>query len=150
MTFDIAECQYNNLDFLQLSFPFIEVAMKKTILLIIISFVLGGCAAQSAPPAKAIYAIAKQDRYAGASASRDSFGANETPCIKISGYGGSTFSYRLYKQDMLESIDSGTVNKEGDNEVLTCWKKLPAGFYSFQIYDSSGTYVDTIKFSIRE
>ena len=122
--------------------------MKTKVLLLIATLVLGGCATQTVPQAKAIYAIAKQDRYAGVSASRESFGASETPCIKISGYGGSTFSYRLYKQDMLESIDSGTVNKVGDNEVLTCWKKLPVGYYSFQIYDSIGNYVDTLKFSI--
>jgi hypothetical protein len=124
-----------------------EVAMKKVPLLLIVSVILAGCAAPGTP-AKAIYAIAKQDKYSGANASRESFGINETPCIKISGYGSSVFSYRLYKEDILESIDSGNVTKQGDNEVLTCWKSLPEGFYTFQIYDSSGTYVDTIKFSI--
>jgi hypothetical protein len=122
--------------------------MKKLRLFVFVLVLLNGCAA-SIPP-RAIYAIAKQDRYAGVNASRDSFRAGETPCIKISGYGGSTFSYRLYKEGMLESVDSGTVNKIGDNEVLTCWKNLPDGFYKFRIYDDSGTYVDTIEFSIGE
>ena len=123
--------------------------MKNLALLLIIPFVLGGCASQGTS-AKAIYAIAKQNRYYGVKASRDSFGANETPCIKISGYGSSTFSYRLYKEGLLESVDSGSVNKTGDDEVLTCWNNLPGGFYSFQIYDSSGDFVDTIKFTVRK
>ena len=121
--------------------------MNKAVLLLIVSIILAGCAAPGTP-AKAIYAIAKQDKYSGASASRESFRTNETPCIKISGYGSSVFSYKLYQEGVLESIDSGIVNKQGDNEVLTCWKSLPEGFYTFQIYDSSGTYVDSIKFNI--
>ena len=100
------------------------------------------------PPPKAIYAIAKQDRYSGVNASRDFFWVDETPCVKISGYGNSTFSYKLYKGGMLESVDSGSVNKLSNNDILTCWKNLPGGSYKFQIYDSSGTYVDTIEFSI--
>jgi len=121
--------------------------MKKLVLLLIVPIILGGCAAPKTP-AKAIYAIAKQDRYSGVNASRDSFRADETPCVKISGYGSSAFSYRLYKEGILESVDSGNVNKTDDNEVLTCWKNLPVGFYTFRIYNSSGKYVDTIKFCI--
>ena len=123
--------------------------MKKTVLFILVFMLPGGCATPQSP-AKAVYAIAKQDRYLGANASRDSFRAGESPCVKISGYGGSTFSYRLYKEGMLERVDSGNVNKTGDNEVLTCWKNLPGGFYKFRIYDSYGTYVDTSEFSIGE
>ena len=111
-------------------------------------FVLNGCA--TSKPPKAIYAVTKQDRYSGVNASRDFFRVGETPCIKISGYGSSTFSYKLYKEGLLESVDSGSVNKSSTNDILTCWKNLPYGFYKFQIYDSSGTYVDTIKFRIGE
>jgi hypothetical protein len=120
--------------------------MKKLGLLMFVLIVLSGCAA-STPP-KAIYAIAKQDRYSGVNASRDFFRVDETPCVKISGYGTSTFSYKLYKEGMLESVDSGSVNKFSNNETLTCWKNLPSGFYKFQIYDSFGTYVDRINFII--
>jgi len=122
--------------------------MKKLVLLMFILFALNGCATSNPP--KAIYAVAKQDRYSGVTASRDFFRVGETPCIKISGYGSSTFSYKLYKEGLLESVDSGSVNKSSNNEILTCWKNLPNGFYKFQIYDGSGTYVDTIKFSIGE
>ncbi len=122
--------------------------MKKLALLLFVSVVLGGCAPRTTPSARAIYAVAKQDKYSNTSASRDAFAAGETPCIKISGHGGSTFSYRLYKEGVLESVDTGTVNKTGDNEVLTCWKNLPTGHYMFKIYDSSGNYVDTIKFTM--
>ena len=120
--------------------------MKKPVLFIVVLIFLSGCATASSP--KAIYAIAKQDRYSGVSASRDFFRGGETPCVKISGYGSSTFSYRLYKEGMLESVDSGSINKLSDNEILTCWNNLPGGSYRFQIYDSFGTYVDTIEFSI--
>ena len=121
--------------------------MKKPgLYLLLVSVILSGCA--TSPPPKAIYAIAKQDRYAGPNSSRDYFRADETPCVKISGYGSSSFSYRLYKEGVLEGVDSGSVNKSGNNEILTCWKKLPGGSYTFQIYDASGAYVDTIKFSI--
>ena len=123
--------------------------MKKPGLLIFVLVVLCGCAASSPPP-KAIYAIAKQDRYSGVNASRDFFRAGETPCVKISGYGSSTFAYRLYKHGMLESVDSGSIDKFSNNATLTCWKNLPGGSYKFQIYDSSGTYVDTIEFGIGE
>jgi hypothetical protein len=121
--------------------------MKKPVLLLLVMVLLGGCAAGSPPP-KAIYAIAKQDRYSGVNATRDYFRENETPCVKISGYGNSTFSYKLYKEGILEAVDSGTINKSENNEILTCWKSLPAGHYGFQIFDSSGSYVNTIKFSI--
>ncbi len=121
--------------------------MKKLGLLMFVLVVLNGCATSSPPP-KAIYAIAKQDRYSGVNASRDFFRVDETPCVKISGYGNSTFSYKLYKGGMLESVDSGSVNKLSNNDILTCWKNLPGGSYMFQIYDSSETYVDTIEFSI--
>ena len=123
--------------------------MKKIALLLFVLFIVSGCATSSPPP-KAIYAIAKQDRYSGVNASRDFFRAGETPCVKISGYGNSTFSYKLYKEGTLDNVDSGTINKSGDNEILTCWKNLPGGFYKFQIYDSLGTYVDTIEFRIGE
>ena len=122
--------------------------MKKLALFICVSTVLGGCATGSSP--RAIYAIAKQDRYSGVEASRESFGPNETPCIKISGYGSSTFSYRLNKEGLLESVDSGSVDKSGNDETLTCWNNLPGGFYRFQIYDSYGIYVDTLEFSVAE
>jgi len=122
--------------------------MKKLVLLMFLLFVLNGCA--TSKPPKAIYAVTKQDRYSGVNASRDFFRVGETPCIKISGYGSSTFSYKLYKEGLLESVDSGSVNKSSTNDILTCWKNLPYGFYKFQIYDSSGTYVDTIKFRIGE
>ena len=121
--------------------------MKKLALLLIFSIVLCGCAAPRSS-SKAIYVVAKQDKYSNTSASRNAFSAGETPCIKISGYDSSTFSYRLYKEGMLESVDTGIVNKKGDNEVLTCWNNLPFGHYTFKIYDSSGNYVDTIKFSM--
>ncbi len=123
--------------------------MKKLALFISVLAVMSGCAAGS-PPNKAIYPVAKQDRYSGVNASRDFFRGDETPCVKISGYGSSTFSYRLYKQGVLESVDSGSVNKVGDNEILTCWKYLPRGSYTFRIYDSFGSYVDTIEFSVGE
>ena len=124
--------------------------MKKLALSLSVLFILSGCATTSSTPKKAIYAVAKQDMYSGVNASRDFFRANETPCVKISGYGNSTFSYKLYKTGILESVDSGTVNKSSNNEIVTCWKKLPGGSYKFQIYDSSGAYVDTIEFSIGE
>lgn len=120
--------------------------MKKPALFIVVLVFLSGCATASSP--KAIYAIAKQDRYSGVNASRDFFRPDETPCVKISGSGSSTFSYKLYKEGMLESIDTGNINKSGNNDTLTCWKNLPGGFYKFQIYDSSGAYVDTIEFTI--
>ena len=120
--------------------------MKKPGLLLFVFVVLIGCATKNPP--KAIYAVAKQDMYSGVKASRDSFRADETPCVKISGYGSSTFSYKLYKVGVLESVDSGSINKFGKNETLTCWRNLPGGSYKFQIYDSFGTYVDTIEFSI--
>lgn len=123
--------------------------MKKIALLPFVLFIVSGCATSSSPP-KAIYAIAKQDRYSSENASRDFFRAGETPCVKISGYGNSTFSYKLYKEGILENVDSGTINKSGDNEILTCWKNLPGGAYMFQIYDSFGTFVDTIEFGIGE
>ena len=123
-----------------------ERSMKKLVLLIVVLISAVGCAATSPP--KAIYAIAKQDRYSGVEASRDSFRGNETPCIKISGYGDSAFSYRLYKQGQLESVDSGNVDKSGNAETLTCWKGLSGGFYRFQIYDSFGSYVDTLEFRV--
>jgi hypothetical protein len=123
-----------------------EAPMKKLGLLMFVLIVLNGCAASNPP--KAIYAIAKQDRYSGVSASRDFFRVGESPCVKISGYGSSTFSYRLYKEGVLESVDSGSINKLSDNEILTCWNNLPGGSYRFQIYDSFGTYVDTIEFSV--
>jgi hypothetical protein len=130
----------------------IEAFMKKSILTAIFVFfnitLLLSCA--TSPPPKAIYAIAKQDRYSGVTASRDFFRVGETPCVKISGYGNSTFSYKLYKEGMLESFDSGSVNKLSNNDILTCWKNLPGGSYKFQIYDSSGKYVDTITFRIGE
>lgn len=119
--------------------------MNKPAVFILALIFLGGCASPQTP-AKAIYAIARQDRYSGINASRTTFSMGETPCLKIAGYGSSTFSYRLYKEGLLESVDSGSVNKTGDNEVLTCWRNLPAGSYKFQIYDSSGGYVDTIEF----
>ena len=122
--------------------------MKKIALLLFVLYFLSGCATSSPP--KAIYAIAKQDRYSGVNASRDFFRAGETPCVKISGYGNSIFSYKLYKKGMLENIDSGNINKSTDNDILTCWKNLPRGSYTFQIYDSVGTYVDTIEFVIGE
>jgi hypothetical protein len=122
--------------------------MMKPALFMFVLVVLSGCAT-SIPP-KAIYAIARQDRYSGPEASRNFFRADETPCIKISGYGSSTFSYELYKRGMLERIDSGNVNKFNNNENLTCWKNLPNGSYEFQIYNPSGTYVDTIEFSVEE
>ena len=122
--------------------------MKKLTLSVFVLLVLSGCAASSPP--KAIYAIAKQDRYSGVEASRDFFRVDETPCVKISGHGSSTFSYKLYKEGMLESVDSGSVNKFNNNETLTCWKNLPSGSYEFQIYDNSGAYVDTIEFRIGE
>jgi len=124
--------------------------MKKPALFVFILVFLTGCATGNPPAHKAIYAIAKQDRYSGEKASRDFFRINETPCVKISGHGSSTFSYRLYKGGMLESIDSGNVNKSGNNDTLTCWKNLPGGTYTFQIYDSFGTYVDTIEFRVGE
>jgi len=120
--------------------------MKKLGLLMFVLVVLSGCATSNPP--KAIYAIAKQDRYSGVSASRDFFRVDETPCVKISGYGSSTFSYKLFKEGVLENIDSGSINKFSNNDTLTCWKNLPRGFYKFQIYDSFGTYVDTIEFRI--
>jgi hypothetical protein len=121
--------------------------MKKLGLLMSLLVVLSGCATNS-PPLKAIYPVAKQDRYSGVNASRDFFRADETPCVKISGYGSSTFSYKLYKEGMLESVDSGSVDKVKNNDILTCWKNLPSGSYKFQIYDSFGAYVDTIEFSV--
>jgi hypothetical protein len=121
--------------------------MKKLGLLMSLLVVLSGCATSSPPP-KAIYPVAKQDRYSGVNASRDFFRADETPCVKISGYGSSTFSYKLYKEGMLESVDSGSVDKVKNNDILTCWKNLPSGSYKFQIYDSFGAYVDTIEFSV--
>ena len=121
--------------------------MNKLLLLIII-LLLVGCATSSTP--KAIYAIAKQDRYSGVNASRDFFREDETPCVKISGYGNSTFSYKLYKEGILENVDSGSINKSRNNDILTCWKNLPRGSYKFQIYDSSEAYVDTIQFTIGE
>ena len=124
--------------------------MKKPGLLMLVFVVLSGCATSSPPTPKAIYAIAKQDRYSGVNASRDFFRVDETPCVKISGYGNSTFSYKLYKEGMLESVDSGSVNKFSNNDTLTCWKYLPRGSYKFQIYDSFGTYVNTLEFSIGE
>ena len=120
--------------------------MKKPGLLLLVLALLSGCAAGS--PSKAIYAIAKHDRYSGVNASRDIFMAGETPCVKISGYGSSTFSYKLYKTGVLESVDSGSVNKLSNNANLTCWKNLPGGSYKFQIYDSYGNYVDTIEFRV--
>jgi hypothetical protein len=123
--------------------------MKKLVLLMCVPVLLVACATGT-PPQKAIYAVAKQDRYAGVKASRDFFRADETPCVKISGYGSSSFSYRLYKVGLLESVDSGTVNKSSNNEILTCWKKLPGGSYQLQIYDSSGKYVNTIEFGVAE
>lgn len=120
--------------------------MKNLCLLLFVVFMITGCAT-STPP-KAIYAVAKQDRYAGVEANRDFFRPGETPCIKISGYGTSAFSYKLYKEGLLESVDSGNVNKSGDNEILTCWKNLPAGFYKFQVFDSFGAYVATITFRV--
>ena len=81
-------------------------------------------------------------------ASRDFFRVDETPCVKISGYGKSAFSYKLYKEGMLESVDSGNINKLSSDDMLTCWKNLPSGFYKFQIYDSLGAYVDTIEFRV--
>jgi hypothetical protein len=125
-----------------------ERPMKKPVLLIVVLLSAVGCAAPSPP--KAIYAIAKQDRYSGVEASRESFRGNETPCIKISGYGSSAFSYRLYKEGQLESVDSGRVDKSDNAETLTCWKDLPGGFYRFKIYDSSGSYVDTLEFRVGE
>lgn len=122
--------------------------MKKIALLLFVIFFMSGCATSSPP--KAIYAIAKHDRYSGVNASRDFFRAGETPCVKISGYGNSTVSYKLYKEGILESVDSGTINKSSDNDILTCWKNLPRGSYKFQIHDSVGTYVDTIEFGIGE
>ena len=122
--------------------------MSKPALIVLILVVLSGCATGNPATRKAIYAIAKQDRYSGVKASRDFFGPHETPCVKISGYGSSTFSYRLYKVGMLESVDTGSVNKFRDNETLTCWKNLPDGSYKFQIYDSGGTYTDMIEFRI--
>ena len=123
--------------------------MKKPVLFMSVLFLLSGCATSSPPP-KAIYAIAKQDRYSGVNASRDYFRIGESPCVKISGYGNSTFSYKLYKQGMLEIVDSGNINKLSNNDILTCWNNLPGGSYKFQIYDSFGTYVDTIEFIIGE
>ena len=120
--------------------------MKKLGLLMFVLVALNGCATSNPP--KAIYAIAKQDRYSGVNASRDFFRVDETPCVKISGYGNSTFSYKLYKEGMLESVDSGSVDKVKNNDILTCWKNLPSGSYKFQIYDSFGAYVDTIEFSV--
>jgi len=120
--------------------------MKKLGLLLSVYFFLGGCA--STNPPKAIYTIAKQDRYSGVNASRNFFRTGETPCIKISGYGYSAFSYRLYKVGTLESIDSGSINKSDNNEILTCWKNLPSGSYKIQIYDSSGGFVSTLEFGI--
>lgn len=120
--------------------------MKKLALLMLVVVIHTGCATSSPP--KAIYAIAKQDRHFGVEASRDFFRGDETPCVKISGSGSSTFSYKLYKEGMLESVDSGSVNKFHNNETLTCWKNLPSGSYEFQIYDNLGKYVDTITFSI--
>lgn len=122
--------------------------MKKIGLLMFVLVLLNGCAASNPP--KAIYAIAKQDRYSGVNASRDYFRIGESPCVKISGYGNSTFSYKLYKQGMLEIVDSGNINKLSNNDILTCWNNLPGGAYKFQIYDSFGTYVDTIEFIIGE
>jgi len=121
--------------------------MKKPVLFMSVLFLLSGCATSSPPP-KAIYAIAKQDRYSGVNASRVFFRQGETPCVKISGYGSSTFSYNLYKVGILESVDSGSVDKLNNNDILTCWKNLPGGSYKFQIYDSFGAYVDTIEFSV--
>jgi uncharacterized protein YceK len=121
--------------------------MKKLVLLMLIVAVLSGCATTSPPP-KAIYAIAKQDRYSGVNASRDYFRADENPCVKISGYGSSAFSYKLYKKGMLESVDSGSIDKFSNSDTLTCWKNLPGGTYKFEIYDSFGAYVDTIVFSV--
>jgi hypothetical protein len=122
--------------------------MKILALLLFVLVTLAGCATSSPP--KAIYAIAKQDRYSGVNASRDFFRVEETPCVKISGYGSSAFSYKLYKKGILENVDSGSINKSSNNEILTCWKNLPSGSYTFQIYDSFETYVDTIEFSIGE
>jgi hypothetical protein len=122
--------------------------MKKSALFMFVLAVLSGCAPSHSP--KAIYAIARQDRYSGVEASRNFFRADETPCIKISGYGSSTFSYKLYKKGTLESIDSGNVTKLNNNENLTCWKNLPSGTYEFQIYNPSGTYIDTIIFIVGE
>lgn len=122
--------------------------MKKIALLLSILPILTGCAVSTTSTKKAIYAVAKQDRYSDENASRNFFRADETPCVKISGYGTSTFSYKLYKVGLLESVDSGTVNKSSGDDILTCWKNLPGGSYKFEIYDSSGTYVATIEFSI--
>ena len=120
--------------------------MKISALLLFVAVAISGCAAT--PPPRAIYAVAKQDMYAGENASRDFFYINETPCVKISGYGSSTFSYKLYKQGILESFDTGTMNKLTNNEILTCWKNLPVGSYTFQIFDSTGSYVSALVFSI--
>ena len=120
--------------------------MKKSLIILFMLFLLGGCATSNPP--RAIYAVAKQDRYADVKASRDFFRAGETPCIKISGYGNSTFSYKLYKVGLLEIVDSGNINKISDNDILTCWKNLPEGSYTFNIYDSSGIYVATIAFGV--
>lgn len=120
--------------------------MRKPALLLFVVIVLCGCATPNPP--KAIYAVTKQDRYLGVNASRDFFRAGETPCVKISGYGSSTFSYKLYKVGVLESVDSGSMSKSSNNEILTCWKNLPGGSYKFQIYDSFGEYVNTIEFSV--
>ena len=122
--------------------------MKKIALLLSILPILTGCAVSTTCTKKAIYAVAKQDRYSDENASRNFFRADETPCVKISGYGTSTFSYKLYKVGLLESVDSGTVNKSSGDDILTCWKNLPGGSYKFEIYDTSGTYVATIEFSI--
>jgi hypothetical protein len=121
--------------------------MKKLGLFMSLLVVLSGCATSSPSP-KAIYPVAKQDRYSGVNASRDFFRTHETPCVKISGYGSSTFSYKLYKEGVLEGVDSGSVDKLNNNDILTCWKNLPSGSYKFQIYDSFGAYVDTIEFSV--
>jgi len=121
--------------------------MKKIALLLSVFVFMGGCA-PTYPPPKAIYAVAKQDRYSGINAGRNFFRLGETPCVKISGYGYSAFSYWLYKEGTLESVDSGNITSSGNNEVLTCWHNLPPGSYTFQIYDGFGAFVSTIAFAI--
>ena len=78
--------------------------MKKTFLLLFSAVILAGCTAGTRTIPKAIYAVARHDRYSGVNASREYFRRGETPCVKIAGYGSSTFSYRLYKEGMLKAL----------------------------------------------